>query len=52
MTRKHFIQLADIIVANIGDFNERSIEALADFCESQNPNFDRGRWLSYIRERL
>ena len=23
-------------------------EALADFCESQNPNFMRERWLDYI----
>jgi hypothetical protein len=23
-------------------------ESLADFCQSQNPRFDRARWLSYI----
>ncbi len=30
------------------DFNEAQIEALADFCQSQNPNFNRSRWLGYI----
>lgn len=25
-----------------------TIEVLADFCYSQNPHFNRGRWLGYI----
>ena len=24
------------------------VDALADFCASQNPRFDRARWLGYI----
>jgi len=57
MTKKHFIALADAIKGeNQSDqltgtslaFKERTLLALADFCESQNPNFNRERWLSYI----
>ena len=32
--------------ANI--FNRPHLETLADFCKSQNPRFDRSRWLGYI----
>lgn len=60
MTKKDFIALADAI----RDYNRRSpcvgiahdvrflsphLDALAAFCLSCNPRFDRGRWLSYIR---
>jgi hypothetical protein len=56
MSKRHFIQLADIIrnynkTAEIVDsppFIEGQIFALADFCQSQNPRFDRERWLGYI----
>lgn len=60
MTKRNFIALADAI----SDFNRRAQKAeyslgrrtfnneqltcLADFCRSQNPNFDRERWLGYI----
>lgn len=52
MTKKHFIALAD----TIKDYNKRQgipfldrhREALADFCERQNPHFDRDGWLGYI----
>lgn len=49
MTKKHFIELADHIRKCVTKFNDLQIEALADFCASQNPNFNRERWLSYIR---
>jgi hypothetical protein len=29
-------------------FNNRQLETLADFCATQNPNFNRERWLGYI----
>ena len=29
-------------------FHPAQIEALASFCASQNPNFNRERWLDYI----
>ena len=56
MTKKHFIALADMIKAvnaqedngYINPFTEVQLEALAEFCKSQNPNFNRERWLSYI----
>lgn len=25
-----------------------ALDMLADFCQAQNPNFKRGRWLAYI----
>lgn len=27
---------------------QETIDALADFCASQNPHFNRDRWISYI----
>lgn len=58
MTKRHFIALAN----QIRDYNnlehpyhhqgkpftETQITVLADFCGSQNPRFDRQRWLDYI----
>ncbi len=29
-------------------FKDEHIQFLADFCETQNPRFNRSRWLSYI----
>ena len=57
MTAKHFIALADVIRAHNGTesydgryhkFTPEAINALADFCQSQNPTFKRDRWLAYI----
>ena len=57
MTKKHFIALADrIIKANDNYFDasydplypDTVIEDLADFLQSQNPRFNRERWLGYI----
>lgn len=52
MTKKHFIALADTIKQhNTGpyeQFTHGQILALAYFCQSQNPNFNRERWLDYI----
>ena len=52
MTKKTFITLANAIRrANHpypGAFPQKAIETLADFCESQNPAFKRGRWLDYV----
>ena len=58
MTKKHFIALADAIreyqdLPNQGlplmnVFTDNQIRMLARFCESQNPNFNRERWLAYI----
>lgn len=61
MTKQHFIALADKIRAyNEGAFDagtnivsplkftHTQVLALADFCQSQNPRFNRERWLAYI----
>ena len=57
MGKKQFIALAAMIVDHHGfaddsdyhhHFTEDQIEALAVFCEMQNPAFNRSRWLGYI----
>ncbi len=54
MTKKHFIALADAIREHDthpftqAQFETAQLRTLADFCQSQNPNFNRERWLSYI----
>lgn len=54
MTKKHFIALADKIKRLVGDKTLQPLTAgdwvfmLADFCQNQNPNFNRERWLDYI----
>lgn len=54
MTKRHFIALADA-VRNLSTHDDGEslelahvIETLADFCQSQNPNFNRERWLAYV----
>ncbi len=57
MSKKDFIALADAIKAHqkkydseLGDnlFDGYQLNTLADFCQSQNPNFMRERWLDYL----
>ena len=48
MTKKTFIALAEAVRSN-GSFTQAQIEVLADFCQSQNPRFMRGRWIGYIK---
>lgn len=58
MTKKNFIALADAIrahdtqlscISNARDtFTNSQLAILADFCATQNPNFDREGWLDYI----
>lgn len=51
MTKKQFIALADYLRgAKSGHpiMNREVIGSLADFCASQNPQFNRERWLGYI----
>jgi hypothetical protein len=56
MKKKQFIALADSIKAQqlhaqregYTAFTEDQLAALADFCQSQNPQFTRSRWLGYI----
>jgi hypothetical protein len=51
MSKKDFIALADLIKARC--WNEREgaglfVRDIADFCEGQNPRFNRQRWLDYL----
>lgn len=51
MSKKDLIALADLIVNQQhtdAHFNSAQIEVLADLCQSQNPRFNRERWLDYI----
>ena len=59
MTKKHFIAMADEIrrhnehadpegYTTSLPFSRGQIDVLADFCRSQNSNFNRDRWLDYI----
>jgi hypothetical protein len=58
MTKKHFIALAEEMIRLRGSINwyadtdsidvQTVINRMADFCASQNPNFNRERWLGYI----
>jgi hypothetical protein len=57
MTKKHFIALADKLKSLRNDtvWNSHTysqfmaiVDGLADFCQAQNPEFNRERWLAYI----
>jgi hypothetical protein len=54
MSKKDFIALADVIKAYNNEpkfrlgFCPSQLDALADFCQAQNPAFKRDRWLAYI----
>ncbi len=48
MSKKQFIALAETIQKSRAAFSENAINALAYFCEDQNPRFNRQRWLDYI----
>lgn len=48
MTKRHFIELADVIRTNREVFSDEAIAELARFCKRQNPQFMAQRWLDYI----
>lgn len=58
MSKKHFVALADAIrefnnlhaegSTTANHFDTQQLDAIADFCQSQNANFNRERWLAYI----
>lgn len=55
MSKKDFIALADVVrgINQHGPedcryFDRTRILVLASFCQSQNPRFNRERWLAYI----
>lgn len=49
MTKKDYIALADIIRDTGHDnWSSEQVSAIANYCESQNPNFSKSRWIGYI----
>lgn len=59
MSKKHFIALADAIRhfnqlpdirAFDAEFTDAQIDALAQFCFTQNPRFNTNRWKEYIKQ--
>ena len=51
MTKRQFISLANIIREHIYDFSDDTIEHLADWCQEENPSFNREGWIGYINGR-
>ena len=60
MTKRDFIALADTLKQVRNSYGKNwdpnlfracddHVAALADFCEQQNPNFNREGWLGYIK---
>jgi hypothetical protein len=60
ITKKDFIALADVLKRNSPDSESNALEVeqpffdsiindIADFCQSQNPRFNRERWIGYIK---
>ena len=65
MTKKDFIVLANFIKEHSQNakkkenkedgehvFDTSQIITLANFCQAQNPNFDRDRWLNYVAGKV
>ena len=49
MTKQHFIALADWIRdGHRANYTDDVIESLANFLVTQNPRFNRVRWLDYV----
>ena len=49
MTKQHFIALADWIRdGHRANYTDDVIESLARFLATQNPRFNRARWLDYV----
>lgn len=53
MSKKDFIALAEYVKSfnkyTSEGFTQNQITVLANFCEQQNPLFNRERWISYIK---
>lgn len=46
LTTRNFNDLATLAIEM--DLNDAQIKMLADWCEKQNPRFDRERWNNYL----
>ena len=54
MTRKHFIQLANVFINNPRVYfdEEFFLSDLMDMCEAANSNFDRDKFTSFIESHI
>lgn len=54
MTRKHFIQLANVIINHPDIYFDKEffIEDLMDMCEKANGHFDRDKFIKYIENGI
>ena len=54
MTRKHFIQLANVIINNPRIYfdEEFFMSDLMDMCEESNSNFDKDKFIKYIENGI
>jgi len=49
MTKKHFVELADILKEHHLQDMEGFIRDLASFCARHNPRFSKTTWLDYLK---
>ena len=50
MTRKHFIELAEMLGKSTKSNDDKLIEEMVIFCKKQNPRFNEFRFLDKIDE--
>lgn len=48
LTKKYFIEIGKILKEH-GKGNKELIDAFADFFASDNPNFDRNRFINFVK---
>ena len=48
MSKKDFVELADVIRENKHLFSSEAIGVLIGFCRNQNSAFKKDRWIDYI----
>lgn len=48
MTKKHFVALANALRPYRKEIPPDVLDAITRFCESQNPDFKKERWLKFL----
>ena len=48
MTKKHFVAIAELLAHHSA--SSQLVSAFADYFETQNPSFDRDRFITYHKE--
>ena len=54
MTKKHFIQLANVIINHPDIYFDKEffMSDLIDMCKESNPNFDEDKFIKYIENGI